>query len=74
VTQPTFYPLDTEAHSEGIERQEREAGHLPSSSADVKKRGAIPPLTHMSPLHGAYIVQGIYTNILSLHNSSSAET
>jgi hypothetical protein len=57
IAHPAFYPLNTEAHSKGIERQGREAGHSPSSSAEVKKRGAIPPL------HSAYIVQEVCANL-----------
>jgi hypothetical protein len=32
----------------GIKRQGREAYHSPSSVAEVKKSGIIPPLPHMS--------------------------
>jgi hypothetical protein len=36
------------ALSQEIKRQGREADHSPPSSDEVRKRGAIPPLPHMS--------------------------
>jgi hypothetical protein len=36
-----------------VKLQGREIDHSPSSSADVKKGGAIPPLPHMSLWHCA---------------------
>jgi hypothetical protein len=36
------------AVSLGVKRPSREAGHLPTSSAEVKKSRAIPPLPHTS--------------------------
>jgi hypothetical protein len=49
---PTSYLVFTRALSlgEGVKWQGREADHLPPSSAEVKKGGAIPPLLHM--FHG----------------------
>jgi hypothetical protein len=41
------------ALSPGVKRQEREADHLPPSSAEVKKGGAIPPLPHISSWRSA---------------------
>jgi hypothetical protein len=41
----------------GIRRQQREADHSPSSSAEVKSVGATPPLSHTSSWHGAYLVE-----------------
>jgi hypothetical protein len=39
--------------SPGVKRQEREAAHSPSSSAEVKKDGAIPPLPFTSSWRNA---------------------
>jgi hypothetical protein len=39
--------------SPGIKLREREAYHSPISSAEVKNGGAVPPLPHISPRHGA---------------------
>jgi hypothetical protein len=41
------------AFSLGIKRQGREADHSPSTTAEVKKGGATPPLPHMSSWQSA---------------------
>jgi hypothetical protein len=41
---PASYPMGTGPLSLGIKKPWHEAGHSPASSAEVKKRGAIPPL------------------------------
>jgi hypothetical protein len=41
------------AFSPGVKRQGREADHSSLFSAEPKKRGAIPPLPHMSSWHSA---------------------
>jgi hypothetical protein len=46
---PASYSRGTvEDLSPGVKRQEREANHSLPSSAEFKKRGAIPPLPHVS--------------------------
>jgi hypothetical protein len=47
------YPMGTGGSFPGVKWQGREADHSPPSSAEVKKGGAIPPLTHMSSWHNA---------------------
>jgi hypothetical protein len=39
----------------GVKRPKREADHSPSSSAEVKIRGAITPLPHTPSWHGAQL-------------------
>jgi hypothetical protein len=39
--------------SPGVKRISHEAHHSPPSSAEVKNRGAIPPLSHTSSWHSA---------------------
>jgi hypothetical protein len=46
---PASYPMDR------VMREEREAGHLPPSCAEVKNGGAVPPLPIC--LHGIYIIK-----------------
>jgi hypothetical protein len=41
------------ALSPGVKRQGRKADHSPPSIAEVKKGGAIPPLSRMSSWHSA---------------------
>jgi hypothetical protein len=41
------YPMCSGALSQAIKRQGREADHSLSSSAEVKKSGAITPLPHV---------------------------
>jgi hypothetical protein len=41
----------------GIKRPEREADHSPPSSADIKKGGAVPPLSHMCSWHIPWIIK-----------------
>jgi hypothetical protein len=45
--------LDIHQWVSGMKQQEREADHSPLSSAEVKKDGAIPPLSDMSSWHSA---------------------
>jgi hypothetical protein len=40
----------------GVKRPGREAGHLPPSTAEFKKGGAIPPLPHMSLWDSASLI------------------
>jgi hypothetical protein len=42
--------------SPGVKRQGREADHSPSSCAEVKSGGAIPPLPHMSSCHSMELI------------------
>jgi hypothetical protein len=48
-----LYPLGANGSFFGGKRQEREASHSPSSSAEVKNSGAIPLLPHTPSCHGA---------------------
>jgi hypothetical protein len=51
---PTQLPIQGVSQAPaGEKRQQREAGHSPSSSAEVKNDRAIPPLAHMSSLLSA---------------------
>jgi hypothetical protein len=46
-THPASYPMSTRGSFPGVKRQEREADHLPPSSAEVKKGEPIRPLPHV---------------------------
>jgi hypothetical protein len=54
-TQPPIQ-LVLGALSPGVKRQGRVADHLAPTSAEVKQRGAIHPLSHVSPWHSVYIL------------------
>jgi hypothetical protein len=45
---PASYPIGTWALFQGLKRPGRGADHSPSSSAEVRNGGAIPPLSHKS--------------------------
>jgi hypothetical protein len=45
---PASYPRSTGAFFPGVNQQGHEADHSALSSAEVKKGGAIPPLSHAS--------------------------
>jgi hypothetical protein len=59
ILRPTQPPIQwvTGALTPGVKRQEGEHHHLPFSSAEVKKCGAIPPLSHMPSWHNAYLIK-----------------
>jgi hypothetical protein len=63
---PTRLPIQwvRGAVSPGVKRQGREADHLPPSSAEVKKGGAIPPLPHTSSWCGAYLAYLLILKIM----------
>jgi hypothetical protein len=46
-------PIGIGDHFPGLVRRECEAQHSPTSNAEVKNGGAIPPLLHMSLWHDA---------------------
>jgi hypothetical protein len=50
---PATYPMGTGAIFPGVKRQGREADHSPTSSAEVKNGGAIPPIPDTSSRRGA---------------------
>jgi hypothetical protein len=52
ATQPPVQWVPVVAFTE-VKRQVREADHSPQSGAEVRNGGAIPPLFHTSPWHGA---------------------
>jgi hypothetical protein len=56
---PTQPPIKRvlRAFSQGVKRPGREANRLPSSSAEVKNGGAVPPVPNMSPWHNAKLIK-----------------
>jgi hypothetical protein len=54
TTQPPVHLL-LEAVASWVKRQKCEADHSPTSSAEVKNGGAIPPPVHMTSQHGPRI-------------------
>jgi hypothetical protein len=50
---PASYPMGAGALFPGAKHPGREADHFSPSSAEVKKGGAIPPLSHMPLCHSA---------------------
>jgi hypothetical protein len=45
---PAFYSVGTGVLSQGLKGPRREADRASPSTSEVKKRGAIPPVCHMS--------------------------
>lgn len=50
---PASYAMNTGAFPPGIKRLKVESDHSPPSSAEFKRDGVVPPITHTTPWHGA---------------------
>jgi hypothetical protein len=55
---PASYPMGSGGLSLGVKLLGHEADHSSPSSAEVKMRGAIPPLPNTPSRRGAYVLQG----------------
>jgi hypothetical protein len=53
---PTSYRMVSESLSIEVKQQEHVADHSHPSSADFKKSGNIPPVSHISSWHSAYLI------------------
>jgi hypothetical protein len=58
----------------GLERLGREAENSPSSSAEVKSGGAIPPLPHTSSWRSALLVNARSTGIICIYHGTELQT
>jgi hypothetical protein len=54
---PASHSMGTMGSFSGVKRKGREADPSPPSSAELKKSGAIPQLSHMSSWHNAELIK-----------------